>query len=503
MLAISVLMRWLLVASLLMQAGLALGAVGRDQALASAASNRFSLETLRLPGNERMGLLGGNFLLSAGSSYLGLGVYGAVTGRRGGFFTGGFEAGHLHCLTASWCVDAGMFVGGGGGGAAPQGGGLMLRPHLDVWHRLGRHAWGVGYSRVWFPNGAIDSAQWALSYQRFFRQLARSGWQAKPDGLPGRVVGRALGVQNTVYLPVAGHRSRSGRLLDQPMQAVGIRWRQHLWGPWWPSFETAGAWDGAIDGFAQVLAGMDYLQPLAGGWSWLVAGRLGAAGGGDVDTGGGMIARLGAGLNYRFARHWSLQGEFGQTRALEGEFAAASVNVALFYRYAAVVPGAGKRQALHWRPHRLRAGVQRYLLSGGKGRKAPHSHNTGSVDLVGLKLDVFASRHVFLTGQALGAFAGAAGGYAVGFLGLGWFDSGPAKLRYGGELTVGAAGGGGLAVGDGALLQAMINLGWSFSKAFGLEGAFGYTGAPGGSLRGMVGELSLVYRFVVPHLASE
>jgi len=54
---------------------------------------RLSYDGLTLPSQEELGLFGTNYLLYFDNSYLGLGVYSAVDGQRGGFFTGGVELG--------------------------------------------------------------------------------------------------------------------------------------------------------------------------------------------------------------------------------------------------------------------------------------------------------------------------------------------------------------------------------------------------------------------------
>ena len=50
-------------------------------------------DVLTLPHNEKMGLLGTSYLYDFGHAYVGLGIYSAVTGHRGGF------------LPAEWRVD--------------------------------------------------------------------------------------------------------------------------------------------------------------------------------------------------------------------------------------------------------------------------------------------------------------------------------------------------------------------------------------------------------------
>ena len=68
-----------------------------------------------------------NLLLNE-NFYTGVGIYGAVTGKRGGFFTLGINAGFKQKITNRLYIDTGFHFGGGGGASAPDGGGA-----LDAW----------------------------------------------------------------------------------------------------------------------------------------------------------------------------------------------------------------------------------------------------------------------------------------------------------------------------------------------------------------------------------
>src|SRR5689334_1111257 len=97
------------------------------------ARTRLGAEHIRLPGGERLGLVGLTELVSVGHEWwVGPGVYGAMTGRRGGLFVPGAEVAWSHPFNDWLALDTGLFAGGGGGGNAPVGGGLMLRPHVDL-----------------------------------------------------------------------------------------------------------------------------------------------------------------------------------------------------------------------------------------------------------------------------------------------------------------------------------------------------------------------------------
>jgi len=97
------------------------------------ASARIGYETLTLPGDERMGLVGMSYLVQVRPGLcLGPAVYGAASGQRGGFFTIGADAALCTQLAGPLGLQAGLYVGGGGGAAAPVGGGLMLRPYANL-----------------------------------------------------------------------------------------------------------------------------------------------------------------------------------------------------------------------------------------------------------------------------------------------------------------------------------------------------------------------------------
>ena len=73
-----------------------------------------------------------NVELSDWGAYGGLGIYGAVSGIRGGFFTLGLNLGVREYLSDQLFTDIGFNFGGGGGAAAPDGGGAFILPHINL-----------------------------------------------------------------------------------------------------------------------------------------------------------------------------------------------------------------------------------------------------------------------------------------------------------------------------------------------------------------------------------
>ena len=83
-----------------------------------------------------------------------------------------------------------------------------------------------------------------------------------------------------------------------------------------------------------------------------------------------------------------------------------------------------------------------------------------------MALDLYLNDNVYLSGQAMGAYDGGAGGYATGMFGLGYQQAIDDAFLLGVELALGSAGGGGLAVGDGLVSHAYLNGEYRFNKRF-------------------------------------
>jgi hypothetical protein len=146
---------------------------------------------------------------------------------------------------------------------------------------------------------------------------------------------------------------------------------------------------------------------------------------------------------------------------------------------------------------RMRAVNQTYF----KGSPKWRGNNVDtSVNNLGVQLDYFMpgamdSTRVFLTGQGLAAYAGKAGAYMTGLVGAGVQVPFSANWFVEGEGLVGAAGGGGLAVGNGLVSQVNAGVGYRLSESLSLIGTAGYMAALRGDFRAKVVGLSLAYQF--------
>lgn len=421
-------------------------AAAPDTSLPVQAS--LGLETLRLPGNERMGLVTGQLLFHLGGPWwLGPVTHGAATGARGGFFVGGLAVQHQWPLGPGLHLASGLSAGGGGGAGAPVGDGLMLRASLDLVRRWGPLQAGVSLSQVQFPGTAIRSRQAGLVL----------GWRGDFDHLNAADAGQrraapqrsGLGIDRFA-LTLAHHAPRGAGSGTLPFQLVGARLARQFAsvdGSW--GLEAAAAAQGRAAGYMEILAhaGLGW-QPLPGLHLGL-RGAAGLGGGGAVPAGGGGLLRGDATLALDLWPGWQIGAAVGRTQgrtpAMQARRSELWLSAALEPLAAAGSPG--------------RAGtVVRTTWGGGLLHTAPLPRANGSrqgLQAISLVLERWIGPQAYLTGQAHSALGGSAGGYSIGLVGAGVATAARhGSWQLGAELLVGGAGGGGVRGTIGAVAQA-------------------------------------------------
>lgn len=476
---------------------------------------RMSYEVLDLgsagtSGNETMGLAGVHYLVNLHPGwYAGVSGFGALAGARGGFFTGGFTLGTGKRFASKWMLDAGLFVGGGGGGGAPQGGGLMLRPHLGISREVGGVMLGAGVSTIKFPNGGIDSTQLNLTlgipFDVYYGLARDSGKTVGANDLFGLKLHQSEWLATLgEYHPAGNAKNTAANTMTAPLRRIGFEYRQHLDTHRYFFVEAAGASGGQSDGYAELLAGAGYRVPLFNPRLHLGASlAAGGAGGGQVDTGGGVVAKARVGLDYDFTPALKLGLEGGRIES-GGSFSAHFYGLNLGYCLGE--PGAGEHAA-SW-PGNVVMRLSRWRLAGTQNTSLGAARKDGShqdLSLIGAKIEKFLTDSVYLTGQSYGAYTGNAGGYAIGLIGAGWEiplrEDG--RLSFNVELAAGAAGGGGVDVGGGTILQPALGLSWHINEQFAARLEAGRVRALSGNLDSNMAGMSLIYEFSRPEYRYE
>jgi hypothetical protein len=438
------------------------------------ATAELSVQPLRMPNGDSAGLLAGSWLVAVNDEWgFGPTVLGTAKGNYGGVFVFGVTGQRRWRLGAHSHLAANLTVGAGGGLGSPSlrfGGGLMLRPELQLRQEFGEWYLGAGVAHTRFPSGNVRDTTWTLTLGRMddFRAFA-----PRDVGRPGRTYARGgvgfdeMALSGGFYTVRGGSRSREGQLLRERLGRAGADARQYIAPDAWWGVEAAGAAKGGIDGYMEVLvnAGTDWAlfnpQLRLG-----VQGGVGLGGGGGVDTGSGRLWRLGPTL--RWITPWgpSLRLDANRTQAMNGRFSANETRLSL------VLPLEGRRSVDELGRDREDGTVRVQTLVGGVQHHRSVRFKDGSRQgitkaVLGVTRELGSSWYGTAQGNA--AAGGKAGAYAIGLFGVGvqssLWGTGPGRWRTGVEGLVGAAGGGGVAVGGGAVGQAEAWLQWEGSGA--------------------------------------
>jgi len=466
------------------------------------AQVKLGLERVTLPGDETMGLVGTTYLVGLGHGFsFGPAAYGAISGRRGGFFTVGAELSWQYALVGPLRFDTGMYLGGGGGGAAPVGGGLMLRPHADLLWDFGPVMAGISASQVRFPNGSINSHQvgLVLTANTDFAYVPgdRIGEPAESRDRAGMGFERLQAVFGA-YRPSHGSRRVSGPELTSTIGWVGMR-AEHTFEPtstrvhyFW-GVEAAGAASGGVAGYAEYLATLG-VETAVWGDALVLGARtaLGMGGGGDIDTGGGLLVKAGAYGALRITRDFGFVLEGGAVSAPRGSLRAPYASASFIWMLEDIA-----------NPPSPRANARTEWIGGAEHYVARRTDGSQrGLQAVTLKGNRFITEYLYVSGQAHSAYAGGAGGYTSGLVGFGLQSSLWGPLRGGVEMLVGAAGGGGVSTQGGAIAQPSAYLGVDITPSWSLRVGAGRVkslrGDPAAGLDATVVDAALAFVFGVP-----
>ena len=433
---------------------------------------------IKMPDGGRAGFVSLSYLMAFDDDWgFGPGFYGAAKGNYGGIFTAGFTGQRRWRLSSNTHLATSLYVGAGGGVSSSQlrfGGGLMLRPEISLRTQTGPWYSGIGLSQIRFPSGNVKSGV-GLGFT-LGRAMDFASFSPDDAGKPGRAGRRTgLGFDEIALTggfekPRASSRDRSGYPRTLKVGKAGAELRQYIAdGSWW-GVEASGAAKGGADGYMEVLGQIGQDWALFGSPRLRLGGQLGAGlgGGGNLNTGNGWLLR--AGPTLRWITPWgpSLRFDAGYTHAPSGAYGGTYGRLVLAMPLDRTPTLVGDDPGGTVRVQQLGASVMHLPRVKFKdGREEAVSH-------LAVSMSREFSPLLYGTAQAGSAAAGSAGAYSFGLFGLG-VQSEPVwgQLRVGAEWLVGAAGGGGVRVGGGAVTQAEAWAQWAVSERLRLRAGVG------------------------------
>ncbi|MDT7833252.1 hypothetical protein RQM59_12715 [Flavobacteriaceae bacterium S356] len=449
-----------------------------------------------------MGLTGIHYNLKFDNFYTGLGIYGSVTGKRGGLFTLGINAGFQKYLSERFFIDTGLHFGGGGGAGAPDGGGAFILPHLNLGYDFKDFSLTTGYSYInFFDGGDITSHQINIalqipmdfsysSYKNAESSFSSDEIKASDWNQNGTKTSFMLhlnnlsvkgGSQDTNGLPLAG----------ETIRLAGFEFNSYLSDSWFFLIKADGAYDGIPAGYMDILLGAGYHLSLNNDRTNILAKlAIGAGGGGGVDTQGGVLVYPDISLEQHISDNVYLSVNKGFLMSPNSFFKSSTLGFGLKY-YTNINGLANTSSKNTFKEFEIILKQDMYLNADRDLAPTQHLHQ------ISMQLNFSLTKSLYVAGQTSFANFGNAGAYAEGIVGIGlktnsFFNE---KVALFGQVLAGAAGGGHISTGEGLIIKPSIGGNWFLNDELSLRGALGYVKAYGGDLSSPFLNVGISYRF--------
>lgn len=459
-----------------------------------------------IPNEPNMGFSGIHYNLNVNKNfYTGVGIYGSISGKRGGFFTLGVNAGFKKYLTEKLYLDTGFHFGGGGGAGAADGGGAFILPHLNLGYNFDSFSVNTGWSYVnFFDNGLIRGNQLNVAieiplnfnYSNYknsesefnLENLKTSSWNQETKKTSFMVHFNNLKVQSEA-------NATTGEVLKgKTIRLAGFEFANYLSKNWFAFLKVDGAYSGIRAGYMDVLLGGGYHFSFnKNRTNILTKFAMGAGGGGGVDSDGGFMISPDISIEQQLFKDVYLSLNKGYLLTPSKYFSTSTFGLGLKYYV--------ERNGTYSKENTFNKGRFKGLEVIVKQDwyfKAKRMTNpTEDMHQISLQVNLDLNKNLFLAGETSFANFGNAGAYAEGLVGLG-IKTNNASLKNISLFTqvlAGAAGGGNISTGEGLIIKPSIGADYKLNNTLSLRSSVGYVKAKGGDLSSTFVNFGIKYNF--------
>jgi hypothetical protein len=459
-----------------------------------------------IPNEANMGFTGIHYNVMINDwSYAGLGIYGAVSGARGGFFTLGFNAGIKKYITDDFYLDTGFHFGGGGGAAAPDGGGAFILPHFNLGYNFKDFSVNSGWSYInFFDGGEIKGNQLNVgleipldySYADYevsgntydFEGLKKSSWKVN-----SKKTSLMLHLNN---LMIKGDNNNENvkRFNRATIRLAGFEMASYLSKNWFAFVKVDGAFDGIKAGYMDVFLGGGYHLPFNKNRTNILAKfGVGAGGGGGVDSRGGFLIYPDISIEQQIFDTFFISLNKGYVMSPNSHFYTSSFGLGLKYYV--------ERNGIISDEKSFSKGTFKGLEVITKqdvyfnAKRDRETNPTENMHQISVQVNLDLNKNLYIGGQTSFANFGNAGAYAEGIVGFGvktnpLFDN---KTTFFTQVLGGAAGGGDISTGQGLIVKPSAGFCYQLNHTLSIRTAAGYIKAKGGSLSSPFVNLGVKY----------
>jgi len=445
------------------------------------------IETSKEP---NMGLTGIHYNLFLGDEfYTGVGLYGSIAGIRGGFFTLGVNAGLKKYFSNKLYVDTGFHFGGGGGAGALDGGGAFILPHFNLGYDFKNFSINGGWSYVnFFDGGKIKGHQLNVAleipldfeysdYKSAEKEIDldhfnNTSWNQNPKR-------NSLMVHFNNLKVLSKAKSTDDQVLEgKTIKLAGFEYTSYLNKNWFTFLKVDGAYDGIRAGYMDVLLGGGYhLSMNRNRTNILAKFGIGAGGGGSIEQ--QLFKDIYVSVNK------------GYLLTPNKDFYTSSFGVGIKYYIERNGINTDNTTFTKGKFKGFEVIVKQDMYFNAKRMEDPTEH----MHQISLQINLDLNKNVYVAGQTSFANFGNAGAYGEGLVGAGLktnplFNDSTSLFA---QLLGGAAGGGGIATGQGLIIKPSLGFDYELSKTLNLRAAAGYVKARGGELSSPFINLGLKY----------
>ncbi|WP_159948102.1 hypothetical protein [Polaribacter septentrionalilitoris] len=443
-----------------------------------------------IPNETNMGFTGIHYNLNLKNNfYTGIGIYGSVSGSRGGFFTLGVNAGLKKYFSDGFYLDTGFHFGGGGGAGAPDGGGAFILPHFNLGYDFKYFSVNSGWSYVdFFDDGLIKGHQLNVSLE-ISLDFEHSNYNASEKEFEIESLSSSDWNQKSKRSSLMLHANNLKVVKDntgvikkgKTINLVGFEYASYFNENWFAFLKVDGAYNGIRAGYMDVFFGAGYLLPIIkNNTNVLAKFGIGAGGGGGVDSGGGFMIYPDLSIEQKLFNDIYISINKGYLLTPDKKFNTSTFGIGLKYYLErnGIINDDESYSKTKFKGFEFI--VKQDIYFNAKRETEP----TEDMHQISLQINVDLNKSLFIAGQTSFANFGNAGAYAEGLVGLG-FKTKPTlntSISFFTQFLAGAAGGGNISTGQGLIIKPSAGLDYKLTNTLNLRAAGGYVKAKGGTL---------------------
>jgi hypothetical protein len=449
---------------------------------------RLTYETITTPANNPMGLMGVHYELNNffhPKAYLGIGGYGAITGDYGGFFTAGITPGIRISKFKPFILDIGLFIGGGGGASAFPGDGEMIRAHSYIGYTLKKSKFWLGITKQQISHTQLDPEiifGYSSNISFFINSNSKKTLYTPIKLNTLTQYPFSLTPSATTYFPTSQNQGRNSTLIDNKITLLSLDINKQWHKNWLGIFSLSGANSAPADGFGAIFIGTGYNYTFSK-FQLIPQLKIGMAGGGNIDTGGGLLIHPQLQATYKLNQSIALATTLGYIRAPSGTFETWQSSLGL--KFNALLNKNATNNTVQniaiskKSPYNVSWFIENKTTFPAKNIELKtNKAYENKIQFFGCGLSLPITNYINGILSTYWAYDGEVGAYAEGDFGLHIHKNLLPKLDLGIELLIGAAGGGGINVNNGTIHQETLTLSYklinntSFITKLGYQGAF-------------------------------